>query len=149
MRKQAELKEQKEAAETLQHLSQAQNVGSISTCLKSLETSASPTFSCAPLSSQITNSTSALSLNAKGVIRPPPPMQLAPNIVVPAPSTLSTNLNMEEETNKLELSSDQNDSLINGNVSNNAANESSLFSESGFRMESAAEHFGVHAGPFG
>ena len=127
LRKQAELKEQKEAAETLQHLSQAQNVGSISTTsLKSLETSTSPTFSCAPLSSPLPKSTSALSLSAKHSIRPPPPMQLAPNIIIPASSSISSNSCLDEDTINLDTS-EQNDCSINGNNTNTDADDESNY----------------------
>ena len=126
LRKQVELKEQKEAAEALQHLSQAQNIGSIpTTTLKSLETSLSATFSCAPLSSQIKTSTPALSLNVNNVIRPPPPMQLAPNVIVPS-STMTPNSSLEDDGMKLETS-EQNDSNLNGNISNNDADDESNY----------------------
>ena len=127
LRKQAELKEQKEAAETLQHLSQAQNVGSISsTSLKSLETSTCPTISCAPLSSQLAKSASALSLSAKNVIRPPPPMQLAPNIIIPASSSISSNSCLDEDTINLDTS-EQKDCAGNSNNTNNDADDESNY----------------------
>ena len=127
MRKQAEIKEQKEAAETLQHLSQAQTIaGSINTSLKGLEKPIlSAAFSNSSLSTQMANSTSALSLNVNNVIRPPPPMQLAPNVSVPAASSISTNSSIDEDVNKLE--SDHTESILNGNISNNDADDESNY----------------------